>query len=306
MIIYIDIVMLENFIMNFIILIATSIICENKIKIYKITLSAFIGSIYSICTYFIKISNLENIIAKFAISILMTGIALEFSKIKFFIKKLSLFYLTSLTFGGLTFALLFLISPENIVFKNNHFIGVYPIKVSVLGGITGLIFISIVSYLIKNKFNQNNIVYDLNIYVGNEKIIAKAYFDSGNLLKEPISNEDVIIVEKNIIDTIDNNEFKSCLNEFENIIVSKKNIDICKYKFKIIPYSSLGNENGILVGFKPDYIEVIGNEKYVRNDIWIGIYNGYLDKTNKFNSLIGLNILKRSGKENENLKESKI
>ena len=64
------------------------------------------------------------------------------------------------------------------------------------------------------------------------------------------------------------------------------------YSFKFIPFSSLGNENGMLVGFKPDYIKIYGEEENVRTDVIIGIYDGKLTKTNKYTSLVGLNILK--------------
>ena len=73
---------------------------------------------------------------------------------------------------------------------------------------------------------------------------------------------------------------------------------VYNYKFKVIPFSSLGNDNGVLLGFKPDYIKIYDEEEYVKNNIIIGIYNGKLSKSNLYTSLIGLNILKE-GEKNE-------
>ena len=67
--------------------------------------------------------------------------------------------------------------------------------------------------------------------------------------------------------------------------------DIYSYKFKVIPFSSLGNENGLLIGFKPDYIKILDEEEGIRDDVMVGIYNGKLCKSNLYTSLIGLDIL---------------
>jgi stage II sporulation protein GA (sporulation sigma-E factor processing peptidase) len=115
--------------------------------------------------------------------------------------------------------------------------------------------------------------------------------DSGNLLKDPISNNDVIIVEKNsLIGIIDSD----LLNHMDDILNGKwlDNGNIHNYKFKLIPFSSLGNENGIILGFKPEYIKIYDEEEKLRKEVIVGIYPGKLTKTNLYTSLIGLNILK--------------
>ena len=63
-------------------------------------------------------------------------------------KQVAIFYLTSFTFGGITFMLLFFLSPDNLVFNNNHLVGMYPIKVTLIGGAVGFALVSIVAILI--------------------------------------------------------------------------------------------------------------------------------------------------------------
>ena len=74
--------------------------------------------------------------------------------------------------------------------------------------------------------------------------------------------------------------------------------NIHSYKIKIIPFSSLGNDNGLLIGFKPDYIKIYNEEEIVRDDVIIGVYNGKLTKNNLYTSLIGLNVLEISNSKN--------
>ena len=62
-------------------------------------------------------------------------------------------------------------------------------------------------------------------------------------------------------------------------------------KFKMIPFTSLGKQNGMLLGIKADEIEVINNEyiKKEKNAI-IGIYNKALTKRGEYNALIGIDL----------------
>jgi stage II sporulation protein GA (sporulation sigma-E factor processing peptidase) len=58
-------------------------------------------------------------------------------------------------------------------------------------------------------------------------------------------------------------------------------------RFRLIPFTSLGKENGMLIGFKPDCIEVgDSQEKKDINDVIIGIYNSVLSKSDKYRALL--------------------
>ena len=119
----------------------------------------------------------------------------------------------------------------------------------------------------------------------------------GNLLKEPFSNLDVIVVEKmSLKGLIDDDVLKNIDNILNGKWIANSDSGIYNYNFKIIPFSSLGNDNGILLGFKPDYIKVYDEEVVLKNNVIIGIYNGKLNRVNLYTSLIGLNILKEESK----------
>ena len=66
-------------------------------------------------------------------------------------------------------------------------------------------------------------------------------------------------------------------------------------KIRLIPFSSLGKENGLLIGVKADELFVDGEDiKTQIQDVIIGIYDGYLDKSKKYSALIGLETLNMS------------
>ncbi|MDE5540041.1 MAG: sigma-E processing peptidase SpoIIGA, partial [Bacilli bacterium] len=77
------------------------------------------------------------------------------------------------------------------------------------------------------------------------------------------------------------------------------NMDLNEYssKFRVIPFTSLGKENGLLLGIKIDNLQVEydDQENNVKGAI-IGIYNKKLTKTNTYNALIGLDIINSRGR----------
>ena len=297
MTIYLDIVLIENILLNYVIILSTAIISKEKINIIRITISSVVGGIFAIITYIIDFKNISGIFLKIVISFFMMKIAFKINNFKKMLKIILFFYLVSFTFGGIAFMLLFIINPKNIIINENSLVGVYPLKVTILAGFTGFVVISFASQIIKNRIIQNNMICDLEIFYNGKSRKVKTMLDTGNLLKEPISNYDVIIVEKESLYGFLNRDL---LDNINSIIKGKwlDNTNIHSYKIKIIPFSSLGNDNGLLIGFKPDYIKIYNEDEIVRDDVIIGVYNGKLTKNNLYTSLIGLNILETENSKN--------
>ena len=109
----------------------------------------------------------------------------------------------------------------------------------------------------------------------------------GNLLKDVTSDLPVVIVEKNILSgIIDENILENISNILDGKWLNESNSEIYNYKFRIIPFSSLGNKNGILLGFKPDYIKVFTEEDCLKKESIIGIYEE--DLSGEYSAIIGL------------------
>ena len=247
--IYIDVVLLENLIMNYIIIFSTAIISRSKINHFRILISSLVAGIYSILNYIWNMNDFKSFMIKFLISIMIILISFDSRKIKTIIKQLILFYLVSFTFGGVSFMLLFLINPSNIEFQNGLLTGTYPIEITIAGGIIGVITIVSVSYIIRDRMRTKSMLCDLEIFYKGNYQKVKTMIDTGNLLKDPITNNDVVIVEKNSLRNIIEDDL---LDNLKDIILGKwldSNQSVYQHKLKVIPFSSLGNENGLLIRF---------------------------------------------------------
>ena len=303
MTIYIEMVLIENVCMNFIILFAVGKINKSKIKIIKIGIASLIGSIYSIFSVLVINNIVLNSLCKIFLSISLVYISFNSKNIKQLLKQILIFYMVTFAFGGLAFALLYFLRPADIVMKNGILIGYYPIKIIILSAIIGFLITTTSFKIIRGKLNKKNICCEVEIEFEGKSKTIKVLIDTGNMLKDPITKIPVIVIEKTELEDIITDKI---LKNTEEIISGKvENLEYIT-KLKIIPFTSLGKANGMLLGFKVDKITIIfEEEKYENINALIGIYNEKLTKNEKYFGLIGLNVLE-GGKKDEYNKNNKI
>ena len=293
--IYLDIILFENLCMNYIILFATGIVMKRKMKQYMLIISSLIGSIYAIIVY-LKITKIAStIIMKIILSMAMVFLAFRDKSYKKFLKDLLMFYLVSFIFGGCSFALIYFISPQNVLMHNGVLVGIYPMKVTLMAGVVAFIIIQIAFKITKNKLSPDDMMCKIEIYFENKKLIVNSLIDSGNMLKDPIGGAPVLVIEKEKITSILPDKLLNIIEQIEGGAYEKGDTNEYLSKIRMIPFSSLGKQNGMLVGVKAEKVKV--NFKDVKNNIEnvvLGIYSKRLTKDNRYNALIGLNVLEES------------
>lgn len=293
--IYVDVVLIENFIMNYIIFVATGIILKINIKKWRLAISSLIGAIYSVIGYVVTIEIYSNFLIKIILSIIIVYIAYNPQSFDKLWRDVLIFYLTSFVFGGAAFFLIYIVQPQKIIMKNGLFLGTYTFKTVALGAVIGFIIIITAFKIVKKKINKNDMFCDIEIKLNGKIIRTKAMIDTGNMLKEPITNIPVVVVEHTILYECLPKEILNNLDEilggsFKNIPEKIKQEYITKFKF--IPFSSLGKQNGMLLGIKAEYIKIFEDEKDEKKEnIIIGIYDKSLTKKGEYRALAGIEIM---------------
>lgn len=295
MTIYIDVILIENLLMNYIILFATAVVLKLKVKHVRLILASLVGAIYTIISYVSGLRIYSNFLLKLILSIIIIYIAFNPQNIKKTLKFTLIFYLTSFVFGGAAFALIYVVKPQELLKNNGLVLSSNSLKIIFTSAIIAFIVIIIGFKVVKNKISAKDMYCDIEIKLNNKKIETKAMIDTGNLLKEPITNTPVVVVEHTLLyECIP----KEILNHIEDILGGdfSKISDEIKQEYisrlKVIPFSSLGKQNGMLLGIKADGIEIKDEdeEKKVDNVI-IGIYNKSLTKRGEYRALLGIGTL---------------
>ena len=281
--------------MNAIILYATAIILKIKPSCIRIVLASTLGSIYAIITYISEIPIYTSAISKGILSIIMVYIGFNPQNMKKMWKQILIFYLTSFVFGGVALYLIYVIKPQKAMTRNGMFVGEYVLKVVFLGAIVAVTIIKISIKIIKTKINSKDMYCNIKIKLNGNVIETRAMIDTGNLVKEPITNTPVVIVESSLLyDIIP----KQILNNIEKILggdLSEIPEEIQKeyvVKLRCIPFSSLGMQNGMLLGIKANEIEKENEEeKKISTNLIIAIYDKSFTKRGEYRALIGLELI---------------
>lgn len=281
--------------MNAIILYASAIILKIKPKTIRVILASAIGSIYAIITYVTELHIYTSIISKGILSIIMVYVGFNPQSIKRLFKQVFIFYLTSFVFGGVALYLIYVIKPQNALIRNGMFVGDYVLKVIFLGAIVAFVIIKIAIKIIKTKINSKDMYCNIKIKINEQVVSTKAMIDTGNLAKEPITNTPVVIVESSLLYDI---LPKEILNNLDMILggdlskIPEKIQSQYMSKLRCIPFSSLGKQNGMLLGIKADEIEVEKEEdKKITKNVIIGIYDKSLTKRGEYCALVGLDLI---------------
>ena len=295
MTIYIDVVFIENLLMNYIILFATGVILKIKIKHIRLLLASLVGAIYTIIAYISAFKIYSNIFLKFVLSLIIIYIAFNPKSVKKLFKFTLIFYLTSFVFGGAAFALIYIVRPQEILRNNGLVLNSNSIKLIFISAIVAFIIITIGFKVVKSKISARDMYCYIKIKLNDKEIEAKAMIDTGNFLKEPITNTPVVVVEHTLLyDCIP----KEILNNLENILggdfsgISEKIREEYISRLKVIPFSSLGKQNGMLIGIKAEeFIIKSDDESKRKENIIIGIYNKSLTKRGEYRALVGIELV---------------
>ncbi len=296
MTVYVDVVLLENLCMNYIILFGTGYIIKLKIKHWRILVSSSIGAVYAILAYMGIFPLYANIVVKIILSLCMVYIAFNPKNIKAIIKELIVFYLVSFALGGCAFALLYIVRPQDIFMKDGVYIGTYPLKIALLGGIVGFIITYVAFKVVKTRMNKNELIYEIVLKINEKELTTKVMLDTGNMLKDPISNNPVVLIEKKILYDI---LPKELLENTKNMLGGdfKNNEDLeneYRTRLRIIPFTSVGKQNGMMLGIKVDEIKIITDiDEIINTNAIVCVYEKEFSKRGKYFGLMGMDLLEQ-------------
>lgn len=290
--------LLENLIINYIILYATKRFTRTETSNIRLILASLIGALYAFVVFFPSLQFLAKFLVKIAVSILMIIVGFNPAKLYYFIKQIATFYIVTFVFGGAALAFFYFFDIEAFVGGGIFYIQGLPslIKLLILAIFLSLILLKFTWGYIQNIISKEKVFIPITIHLKDKKADIMALMDTGNSLKDPISETPVIVAEflaiKELLPHNIQNiflEYKENNLEIISSIMSKTTDEI---RFRVIPFKSIGLENGLLLGFKPDKVSLKDENHTTISNIVVGIYNNTLSPDNKYMALLHPEILK--------------
>lgn len=252
-VIYADILIVVNIIVNYLLLRTTSVIAGCQHKTLRIVISSAAGGLFSLMIFIENIPFTLNLVIKGLFLIFMVYVAFGCKSIKAFFKCCGAFFLSNFAFAGIMLALSITVMPNTAIYKNGivYFdIDIFTLTVS---SVICYAVLSLISRFTKSKVPQKSI-YSIKITCGEYTVEGKALFDSGNGLCDCFSGRPAIIAEKDFIKKLYG----------DNEISDMKN-------FRLIPFSTIGN-GGALPAFMSDKTEILTEGVWCEaKDIYIAV-----------------------------------
>ncbi|MGE5629296.1 MAG: sigma-E processing peptidase SpoIIGA [Solirubrobacterales bacterium] len=265
MVVYIDMLLIENLIINCFLLEVTAKTLKVNLKLLPMLAAGILGSLYVLVLFYPK-ANLANTMAvKLIVAFLMIITAFRSRDKLFLIKACIVFIMFSMLLAGLC---IFIQFSEGVDISGSIILN-FTIKKLFVSLMIFFISINRIVIFIKNRKEISQLIYKIDIVANDKTKSIMGFLDTGNELCEPITNTPVILVNEDIY----------------RCFYSKD------YEKLYIPYRIFNGEKGTLEAFKADYINLYHEKKVIRVNAVIALSNGTLSPAGDYEALISRGIL---------------
>ncbi|MGM0471316.1 MAG: sigma-E processing peptidase SpoIIGA [Bacillota bacterium] len=289
--IYYDLLFIINLVMNYLLLWTTAKLIKIDYQIWRLLVSALCGTIYTILILFPQFQFWNNILVYFLLSILMVSIAYLPLYWKRFLKAVGYFYLITFLTAGILMALYNL----NFSYQLDKIREEFGLTLanSWLLVVTGIIVILVgkFSWRLFQRELEDTLV-KLQIQIQEEQLTIQALVDTGNSLRDPLTDLPVIVVELDNLVKLFPEEIKEVFSEYDLKLEQDELITTLgetkwANRVRLIPFRAVGSDNQLLVGLKPDKVSLELTEgTVVTKQVILGIYEEEFDQTQDYSALL--------------------
>lgn len=278
-VIYIDVFFCVNLVMDFLILKLVSLYIKPQTTYIRCILGAILGSAFGVLSLLI---SYENIIWHMLFSYIFIAVAMVVGTFglgtrRELIKRCIVLYVVTIFLGGLI-NLLYSYTYMG-VFLQNLFLGLRnTTNILWMIGATFFTYICLKALvrIAKRNSKTNMLVAVKLVHKGKERLLT-GLIDTGNSLREPYTGKPVHIV---------------CEETISSLLESQ---DLHTERFKLVPFTSVGKNHGLIkvitidelwVYTIEDTLKYTNDAIYIKNEVAIGLYEGSLSNVGEFQMLL--------------------
>ncbi len=285
--VYADITFLINFTMDFIIIWAAARLTGVQIAYFRITLAALLGGIYAVGYLLPNLSHWYSLPFKLLFSGIMVLIGIYPRNWDEFKKSLIYFYTINFAVAGATIGITYLVKNSSESVSLSY--------LWLLGGVGFALFIGGYGQkLLVNRLLPHLLKYKVQLIFGQQNCSGQGFLDTGNGLRDPLTNRPVVVAEYRLVKECFPADFRlamesSCSQEEMLDALSRSS---WANRLRLIPFTSIGKSNGLLIGVRADEIKVaLGKKDIHYRNMVVGIYQDRLSAEDNYQLLIPSEIL---------------
>ncbi len=241
MIVYADVLIFLNLIINYFLLLAVCKITRKTPKLLRIVSSAGVGAFSSLYIFLPQSPIIIEFIFKMAVCTVMCLIAFGFKNLRIFLKGIALLLTITLGFGGLMYAVWLIFSPNGMVINNSVVYFDISLIALVVFTVVGYIIFSLL-FRIFSKTAPFAKRCEIKLYADKKTVNFTAIVDTGNSIEDVFSMGEIIIADKKIANS---------LFDCEDFANNEK----IKNRYRLLPCSTVSGTD-MLEGIRCDRAEV--------------------------------------------------
>lgn len=282
---YIEIVILDNLLIDYLILWATGLFFIPPPTRLRVWTAAAVGTVYAVVAPMRGFVFLLHPLIKVSVSLIMVLVAFGCKSRKIYLKQLSVFWLLSLASGGLIGGL------GNLLGSASAVNGVMAVSGPPLWALLMLAFAAAKVYehffhSFRRRSAAANGAAKLEFLFAGKRLALDGFFDTGNSVCDPLSGMPAIIVSKSSVEQ----QLGSAL---DNDFLDANNCTL------LIPFSDLSG-GGVLRGCIPGSVCI--SSHYMDSSIEVRAAVAFTDKVSGFDALIPPSLAIAFGEEKHAVK----
>lgn len=290
--IYLDILFILNFIMDYFIFWTVSKITYQKVSWKRLVLASLVAAaLYCLVVVTPFLRNVHIIIYLLILPLLPLKIIFNPKNLKQWLETFVIANITALVIGGMTYGVFYWIQQQNMIAFYKSTYENFSIKVLIISTISSYLLIQGYRYYMQKRNTGIQKLYLINILHNGQKAAIYTMLDTGNKVYDPITKDPVIIIEykklKQLLPEGVKNFYEQNKQDVFQLVEEASHYDFGA-RIRLIPYSSLGNPNGMLLGFKADavFIEEKGSNNGPIENVIIAIYAHNLSTEDTYHGLL--------------------
>lgn len=249
MVVYADILVILNLIVDYFLLSASAAILRVKLSVFRQLASAAVGAFSSLYIFAPDLGLFFDLVFRAVICAVMVLCAFGFRSAKRFFRSAGVLFLVTCGFGGIMTAVWSAFRPKGMTVVNSVvYFNISPAVLICASVITYLLFM-----LLKAIFSGTSRLADrceITVTAEEKSITMDAIVDTGNSIKDYLSGSEVIIAD---------GEFVKVLLGSDNPVTDIR----LKKRYRILPLSTVSG-GGTLDGFRCDSAVISDGERTVK------------------------------------------
>lgn len=207
------------------------------------------GAVYSSFMFFPQLSVIYAAVFKVIFLFLTVWIAFPGKTLRELLKNTAVFFGVNLVFGGIMFTLIFATdfgTTVGTVVSNGEIYFDVSFGTILISAAAAYIIIYVISYIKKENTQLDKITVDVQIFFNGKTVEAKALCDTGCSLADPFTGTPAIIISPRLAEELLPNDIP---------LISLGD------KYRVLPFSTVDNQKGIMHGFVPDKVIIQKTEQ---------------------------------------------